>query len=653
MPASRFGHRFPKSNNPCYLCSSVSLLFVSLLAACTPQVLTVPVTLPPETVVVTATPAPTARPTPPPPAPPKTLAVCLVGEPDTLYLYGGSRLPAARHVMAALYDGPIDDTNYAHQPVILEQVPSLANGGATIYSVRVEEGDTVVNAAGEVVTLTRGMRVRPSGCYDDGCALEFKGGSLQMDALEVSFTLREGITWADGEPLTADDSVFGFEVASDPATPGDHRVTERILRYYALGRRRIKWRGLPGFIEPDYARTFFAPLPRHQLEGRAPAELLQAPETRRMPLGWGPFVIEEWAAGDHITLVRNPYYFRADEGLPHLDRLTFRFATDGADMLARVLAGECDVAVQDEAFVPILPVLLESERQGLLQVVTAFSGQWVQLDFGILPASDYRRANFFGDVRVRQAIAQCIDRRAIVDEVSYGRSAAPDGYLTPDHPLAAGGYLAPWDYDPAAGQATLEQVGWIDEDGDGVREARAVQGIRAGTPFSVTLRVALEDEAAQQAARIVKANLADCGIRVTLETLPAQQLFAPGPVGPLYGRRFDLALTTHPFGPTPACADYLSTAIPDRGRWTAVNISGYSDPSYDVACQMALTALPGTAEYDEGHRQAQALFSQDLPGVPLYAALRVAVARPGVLNFALDPTAASELWNVEMLDVAR
>jgi peptide/nickel transport system substrate-binding protein len=553
--------------------------------------------------------------------------------------------------MEALYDGPIDTVNYAYQPVILEKIPTLADGDVVMHPVRVEGGDTVVNAAGDVVTLTRGVRVLPAGCIADGCAVEFKGEPLRMDKLEVTFVLRRDVTWADGEPLTADDSVFAFAVASDSATPGDHYRAERTARYYALDERRIKWWGLPGFVEPDYALNFFAPLPCHQLEGRSPAELLQAQETRRAPLGWGPFVVEEWTAGDHIALVRNPHYFRANEGLPYLDRLVFRFAADAADMLARVLSGECDVAVQDAGFVSFLPLLLQSEQQGLLKVVTAPGEQWTQLDFGILPASDYRRVDFFDDARVRQAIAHCIDRRAIVDEVSYGRSVAPEAYLPPGHPLAAGDYLSAWDYDPAAAQALLEQVGWIDENGDSVREAHAIQGIRTGTLFSVTLRVALEDGAAQQAARIVKANLADCGIRVGLETLPAQQLFAPGPAGPLYGRRFDLALTTRPFSPIPACGDYLSSAIPDRGRWTGVNLSGYSDSSYDAACQAALAALPGTAEYDEGHRQAQALFSQDLPGVPLYAALRVAVMRPGVLNFALDPTAASDLWNVEALDV--
>ncbi len=627
---------------------------VSLLATCTPQVVTVPVTLPPETVVVTATPFPTARPTLAPPQSPKTLTICLVGEPDTLYLYGGSRLAATQHVMAALYDGPVDTINYTYQPVILERIPSLADRDVLTRTVRVKEGDTVVNTAGEVVTLTRGVRVRPAGCTTDGCAVEFKGESLQMEQMEIAFTLRKDITWADGEPLTADDSVFAFEIASDPATPADHALVERTADYYAVGNRRVWWVGLPGFVPPTYYLHFFAPLPRHQLQGRAPAELARAEDVRRAPLGWGPFVVEEWAAGDHIALARNPHYFRAGEGLPYLDRLVFRFAADAADMLARVLAGECDVAVQDATFASLLPVLLQSEQQGLLQVVTAPGERWVQLDFGILTASDYRRANFFGDVRVRQAIAQCIDRRTIVDEVSYGRSVTPEAYLPPGHPLAADGYLSTWNYDPVTAQALLEQVGWIDGDGDGVREARNVQGIRAGTPFSVTLRVSLEDEAAQRAARIVKANLADCGIRVGLETLPTQQLFAPGPTGPLYGRRFDLALTTRPFGATPACSDYLSDAIPDRGRWTGVNVSGYSDPSsYDAACRAALAALIGSAEYEEGHRQAQLVFSQDLPAVPLYATLRVAVARPDVRNLLLDSTAASELWNLEVLDVEK
>ena len=121
-----------------------------LLTGCAPQVVTVTVTTPPETVIVTATPEPTVAPTPQPPQL-KTLTVCLVGEPDTLYLYGGSRLTSTKHVMEAIYDGPIDYVNYAYQPVILQKVPSIADGDAFTRTKRVRAGDRVVSADGNVV----------------------------------------------------------------------------------------------------------------------------------------------------------------------------------------------------------------------------------------------------------------------------------------------------------------------------------------------------------------------------------------------------------------------------------------------------------------------------------------------------------------------
>ncbi|MBE9473039.1 MAG: peptide ABC transporter substrate-binding protein [Chloroflexi bacterium] len=621
-----------------------------LFTGCAPQFVTVTVTTPPETVVVTATPSPSPISTLLP-SEPKVLTICLAGEPDTLYLYGGSRLAATRHVMEALYDGPIDYLNYAHQPVILQKVPSIADGDAVTRTVRVREGDRVVDAEGGALELVEGMRVRPAGCHADECAVEFEGEPLWMERMEVTFVLREDVTWADGEPLTADDSAFAFHVASDPATPSSHYLIARTASYRSLDRWRVKWVGLPGFISPTYFLNFFAPLPRHQLEDRSPAELLQADETRRRPLGWGPFVVEEWVAGDHITLSPNPHYFRAAEGLPYLDQVVFKFASGESDMVARILSGECDVSTQDAGFRPFMPLLVQAEQHGLLEVISATSNGWEHIDFGIAPVSDYRQADFFGDVRVRQAIVQCIDRQAIVDEVTYGHSVVPDSYLPPVHPLYAGDRLVHWDYDPAAGRVLLEEVGWLDESGDGVREAHSVRSVRAGTPFEITLLIPSDSTVTQQTARIAKANLADCGIRVHVEVLFQWEFFADGPDGPLFGRQFDLAETTWWFDVIPSCGHYMSSEIPDKGRWYGDNPAGYSNPDYDAVCQAALQALPGTQQYEEYHKQAQVIFSEELPAIPLFMWLRVALARPGVLNFTLDSTAQSELWNIEMLDL--
>jgi peptide/nickel transport system substrate-binding protein len=619
-----------------------------LVVACEPQVVTVIVTTPPETVVVTATPSPTSTPLPPLP---KVLTVCLDGEPDTLYLYGGSRLAATRHVMEALYDGPIDYVDYVYQPVILEKIPSIAEGDAFIRKVLVREGRQVVDAAGEVVELAEGTLVHPAGCYVEDCAVEFDGMPLWMDNMEVLFALREDVTWSDGEPVTAADSVFALQVASDPATPGSRYLIERTARYRSMDQWRVRWVGLPGFIDPTYFLNFFPPLPRHQLERRAPGDLLRATETRRYPLGWGPFVIEEWVPGDYITLSPNPTYFRAAEGLPILDQVVFRFTSGGPDMVARLLSGECDIGTHDADFRTSLPLLVQAEEEGLLRVASATDNGWEHIDFGIAPVSDYRQTGFFEDVRVRQALAQCIDRQAIVDEITYGRSVVLDSYLPPVHPLYAGDRLVHWDYDLTAGRALLSEVGWLDTDEDGMRDAQQIPGIRDGTPFEVTFLTSAASSSAQQVARIVKAQLADCGVRVDVETLPAQEFLADGPEGPLFGRRFDLAESTWWFDVNPLCGRYLSSEIPGEGRWYGDNLTGYSNLDYDAFCQAALEALPGTSEYEEYHKQAQAIFSEELPAIPLFMGLRVAVARPNVLHFTLDSTAPSELWNLETIEV--
>ncbi len=627
---------------------SVLAVATLLLAACTPQIVTVQVTVPPETVVVTTTPTRSPRPTP---LGPKMVTICVVGEPDTLYLYGDSQIEATQHVMEALYDGPIDYRDYVYHPVILQRLPSLENGDAIIRTASVRTGSTVVNAAGEVVSLVEGMLVHPAGCRTEECAVEFDGEPLQMDKMEVRFLLREDVTWSDGEPLTADDSAFAFEVASDAATPGRRYLVERTGQYYAQGDWRVKWIGLPGFIPPTYFMNFFVPLPRHQLDGRSPASLLRTEETRRAPLGWGPFVVDEWVTGEYIALSRNPHYFRASDGLPYLDGVLFRFASSGPEMLSYILSGECDVGTRDAEFESLLPTLAQVEEEGLLRMVTTPSDSWEQIDFGISSVSSYRRPDFFGDVRVRQAVAQCIDRWAIVDEVTYGRSVVPDGYLPPMHPLYAVDDLAYWDYDPLAGQALLEEVGWFDEDGDGVREARGISEIRNGTPFEVTLLVTADSVASTQVAPIVKTNLADCGIRVTVEPTPAWRLFADGPEGSFFGRQFDLVETRRQFNLFPECEYYVSSEIPDKGQWYGKNASGYASEDYDAACQAALQALPGTSEYETYHRQTQTTFSEDLPAIPLFMWLRVALVRPNVLNFTLDATSPSELWNIEILDV--
>jgi len=440
-------------------------------------------------------------------------------------------------------------------------------------------------------------------------------------------------------------------VASDPATPAKHELTTHTASYEAVREGRLRWAGLPGFVPDDYAELFFPPLPRHQLEAYDPDRLTGLEETRIAPLTWGPFAVTEWVPGDHITLARNPHYYRASEGLPALDEITFRFAMDAPEMATKLLAEECDIAPHHAGFQQLLPILAEAEQEGLVQVASAAGETWEQLDFGIDPIFTYRRPDFFEPVEVRQAIAHCIDRQTILDEVTYGYGKLSDTYLPPTHPLYLEAEIARWPYDPAAGQALLEEVGWLDQDEDGVREASGVPGVISGTSFEVMLFFSSSGASSHDIARIVKANLAECGIRVDLEGVSPWRLFADGPEGPFFGRQFDMVELTSRYTIDTACQPYLSSEIPQRFEWTGSNASGYSNPEYDAACESALQAHRSSRAYRMHQREALRIFSEDLPAISLFTWPRLALTRPRVTNFVVDSSSPSELWCIEQVDV--
>jgi len=218
---------------------------------------------------------------------PRTLTVCLGQEPNSLYPFGNLN-SAARSVLGAIYDGPIDTFTNGYQPVILEKIPSIENGEAELAAVTVKRGDMVVDAKGNYAVLDFGLEVLPSGCNQDACVVKYTGSpDFQMDQLIVTFRLLPGLTWSDGAPLTAADSVFAFNLASDPATPGSKYLIDRTSSYEALDDQTVQWWGLPGFMDATYSSNYWAPLPRHIWENVPASELASGDLAAHPPLGWG------------------------------------------------------------------------------------------------------------------------------------------------------------------------------------------------------------------------------------------------------------------------------------------------------------------------------------------------------------------------------
>ncbi len=607
---------------------------------------------------VTQPPAETSTPLPSPTPAPRILNVCLGGEPNTLYPYGSPNSPA-RSVMAALFDGPIDVVEYGYEPIILEKIPNLNDGDAQLAPVTVSAGTEVVDDAGNLVSLATGMKVRPSGCRASDCAVTYDGSStLQMDQMIVTFTMLKDLTWSDGEPLTASDSVYSFQVASSDATPGSKFIIDRTQTYEAASDGiTIQWWGKPGFLDPDYYTNFWTPLPKHLLESLSPAALLTADVVTKQPVGWGPYILKEWKPGESLHFTKNLNYFRADTNLPYFDELNFLIYPDPNAALTALVDKKCDVLDPSIQLDGQVGLLQQMQKDGQARLVTAQTNIMEWLGIGVRPASyddgfnpfdKNDRPDFFGDSRMRQALAYCLDRQQVVDTVLFGLSQVPDTYLPADHPLHNGN-IQTYTFNPAEGNKVLEQIGWLDQDQDPStpRTAGSITNVPTGTPLVLNY-VTSSATQRRQVTEILAQSLAQCGIGLNVTYLSASDLYLQGPVGPLFGRKFDLA--EYAIGVNslePQCSWFTSSQIPTAANnWIGTNISGFKNTAFDAACTRAQQALPEDPAYT-AHQEAQAIFATELPSIPLYQRLRVAATRPDFCGFSLDPASNSPLADLE------
>jgi peptide/nickel transport system substrate-binding protein len=588
----------------------------------------------------------------------RSLRVCLGEEPNTLYPLGNLNA-AARSVLSAIYDGPMDVVEYGYEAIILEKIPSLEDGDAQISPVNVSAGSEVVDTNGDVVLLSTGTRVRPSGCRSDDCAIAYDGSSsVEMDQLVVTFTMLEGLMWSDGAPLTTSDSVYAFSLASNEATPGSKFLTDRTQSYEAADEQTIQWWGKPGFIDPDYYTNFWMPLPQHAWGEFTPQDLLRVDVSAKLPLGWGPYIVDEWEPGKQIHLVKNLNYFRAASGLPRFDELVFLVIPDADAAVSALVDGTCDVLDPSTRLDGHVGLLQQLRIDNQIDLLTAQTMVIEWLGFGITPASydenfdvETDRPDFFGDKRTRQAIAMCLDRQRVVDTVLFGLSQVPDSYLPPDHPLHNAN-VQTYQYNPASGNQILQDVGWRDHDNNPAtpRQATGVTNVPADTPLILNYQTTSATQR-RQVAEIFTQSLAECGIGLNVIYMNASDFYAQGPAGPLFGRQFDLAQYAMGVNSLePQCSWFTSAQIPsEENNWIGTNVSGYDNPVFDAACLKALQTVSTDPEY-AFHQEAQALFAADIPSIPLYLRLKVAATRPDFCGFTLDPAASSPLADIESFD---
>ncbi len=596
---------------------------VLLLAACwsTP---TVPSRTPEPAATATPEPAATVPPTwtpiPSPTPRPQELVVCAT-EPQ----YASPFLPStsANDLLALFYEEPVERVDYRWEARLVEHVPSLAAGDVLTRETPVPPGTRYVDTTGMVLT-------------NEG------DETLILPQLVVTFTLRQDLRWSDGMPLTTDDVILGYYLAQSAETQGRWRnLVERTARLVAVNAYTARWEGLPGYVSTDYPGFLFPPQPAHRWKDKTLAHILED----RTPPATGPFRIVAWEAGREVRLEPNPYYNGTP---PRLKKITFRFPKIAARGWGQLLlTGECDVLLPDPVMNTDWRSWSDLLGQGQAMIWANVAPVVLRLDFNLAPVDGVPSP--LQDVRVRTGLSHCIDRMAL-SETAAGQAFVPaGGFIPPGHPAFDPTALTETAYDLQLGQTLLDEVGWRDEDGDGIREAHNVTGFKDGTPMSLTLY--LTPQYFVTAAHVA-ANLETCGVGVIPYPTEPQLLYANAAVSPLFGRTYQMALFGWRVELPYVCGGWLSDRIPTvENDWIGENFSGYVSEAYDVACRRALTAIdPGVQE--AVLREANALLIHDLPTVFLTWRPFWFITRPEVRGVKPDATAYGTLWNSEEIYIA-
>lgn len=600
------------------------ITFVWLLTfftACLPGFLAQPTT--------TALP-PTVTPTPVP----RTFTICLGQEPDSLYLYG-TVSPASQRVLDVIYFGSPQMQDGKLTSLILERIPSFESGDVSLDAVDVKNGDEIVDADGNLATLSAGLAVFPHGCTSAECVQTWDGTSpLQMDQLKVRFQLREGLQWSDGKPLSSADSIYSFKIASDSDTPVSKAQIDLTASYSAVDGRTIQWVGKAGYLTTNFEKIFWLPLPMHLWEKIPVPQLLTSAESSKQPIGWGPYLIQSWTAGEMIHMVKNPNYGRANEGLPRFDFLDFIFLKNGEDPFAAVKAGKCDLVDSTGIHLDNFSALVESQKDGQLKAIIQPGNTLEFLALGIKPVTyddsyfpyGTDRPALFDDVRTRQAIAACIDRQGIINKLINGLLPIPEELSFTILGNAGGQSQAvPQSFDLLKADELLTAAGWLDYDKNPAtpRISFNVKNVPNGRPLMVSL-LSSNSPLQEQIANQVADSLRQCGFAINQDQLSASDLYKPAPDGLIFGRKFDLALLSMQFDEKSICQLFDSHEIPSQlNYWVGMtsggmNFMGYANSEVDASCKNISRAGMNSKMKTTNLEKVNALINQDLPIIPMF-----------------------------------
>ncbi|WP_085935702.1 peptide ABC transporter substrate-binding protein [Enhydrobacter aerosaccus] len=511
---------------------------------------------------------------------------------------GLSRRVFLRRMAAVGLTAPMATQLLAYSGVAMAQSASTykptKRGGGGLLKILWWQGPTLLNPHFAVGTKDQdGSRIfyeplagwDPEGNLQPVLAAEIpsrENGGLAADGKSVVWKLKQGVTWHDGKPFTADDVVFNWQYATDPATAAVTIGSYKDVKVEKVDDYTVKL--LFDKPTPFWANAFVGAqgmiIPKHLFEPYIGAKSREAP-TNLKPVGTGPYKFKDFKPGDTVSGEINPNYHMPNR--PYFDAIEMKGGGDAVSAARAVLqTGEYDFAwnlqVEDE-------VLSRLEKTGKGKVVIAESGNiehiqlnscdpWTEVDGE--RASLKTKHPILSDPAVRQALALLVDKGS-VEKFIYGRTGpATPNFVNNPKRFRSSNIKDEFNVDKAA--ELLEKAGWK-KGGDGIRE-------KDGKKLKFVFQTSI-NQPRQKTQAIVKQACQKAGIDIELKAVTASVFFSSDVANPDTYPHFycDLQMYTTTQGqPDPGLFmnQFCSwEAATKANKWQGRNITRWQNEEYD------------------------------------------------------------------------
>jgi peptide/nickel transport system substrate-binding protein len=383
------------------------------------------------------------------------------------------------------------------------------NGGTGIVAVKADFGgfNPVTNSALATDDVIKYMLYTPLIQMDEKLEPKpYLAESWDLQPDHVTFKLRQDVKWHDGQPVTAEDVKFTFDLAKNPESAGGLVSTYLGLVKSAtvIDPYTIRFDFTAPHAQP-LEGFWWAPAPKHLLKDVPPAQLTQAPFNNN-PVGSGPFKFGSWQQGQALTLNANPDFPQALGGRPRLEQVVFRVIPEATTRQTELTNGAVDV---DYALTSAPDAARQfKQRGGGVQVE-----QYPSREMTYLGWNNEREP--FRDPRVRRALAMSIDRGKIIQGLLSGFGQPAGSVIPPVTPLAPD--VQPLPFDPAAAKRLLAEAGWQDSNGDGILD-------KGGKPLRFNLVTNASNQLFQDIAQVIQSQLKAVGVQADIRTLEFQTM---------------------------------------------------------------------------------------------------------------------------------